>query len=279
MYARDAFTFFDTEPSIQYPKNGIRLDPAIVPEIKLERVSFRYGEKKAETLSNINLTISPGDGLAILGLNGAGKTTLIKLIMRIYDPTEGRILVNDIDLKEIDIDSWWHIVGVLFQEYATYNFSAREVIGLGRSNGGTHLDKAKEAAILADADPFVMEWEQQYDQRIGKEFSGGVGVSVGQAQKLALARVNYRNAKVMILDEPTASVDAESESKIFDRFDTHAQGKTRIVISHRFSTVRRFGKICVLKDGSILELGSHEELMTLNGEYARLFTLQAVGYQ
>jgi len=213
-----------------------------------------------------------------VGINGAGKTTLVKLLCRIYDPTEGQILVDGRDLKELDIDSWLHAIGVLFQDYSAYQMKVSEAIALGRSDEPVDMDRVKWAAQGSEAAEFIDEWEDGYDQMLGKQFEGGIDPSKGQLQKLALARALYRNPAILVLDEPTASVDAESEAKIFARLEALPKDKTVILISHRFSTVRTADKILVLKDGAVHELGSHAELMEKDGTYAKLFRLQAKGY-
>jgi ATP-binding cassette subfamily B protein len=222
--------------------------------------------------------MKPGEKIALIGVNGAGKTTLIKLLCRFYDPTEGRITIGGIDLREIDIESWYRVLGVLFQDFITYRgHTVREAIQVG--DIGAHEKDVEHAAHDAEADMFIEELPDKYEQMIGKVFKGGTNLSGGQMQKLALARVFFRDPKVWILDEPTAAIDAEAEAHIFERIEQTLQGRSAIVISHRFSTVRNADQILVLKDGTISEQGTHEELIQGNKDYARLFNLQAKRYQ
>jgi ATP-binding cassette subfamily B protein len=279
LYAKDIFRMLDTESTIDMSKGTLGVATEEPPKIEFRNVSFAYPKTENLILKNINLTISPGERLAIVGLNGAGKTTLIKLLMRFYDPTDGEILVNGIDLKRLDLEAWWHCVAALFQDYSLYNFPIREVISLGRSDGKGYLTKVVRSAKVVNAHSFITNFEKRYNQMVGKEFDGGVELSKGQNQKIALARSIYRDPLLMILDEPTASIDASAEAQIFEQLEAKAEGCTQIMISHRFSTVRRSDKICVLENGTITELGSHEELMTNNKTYAELFRLQAKGYE
>ncbi|MDP2655847.1 MAG: ABC transporter ATP-binding protein [bacterium] len=279
LYAKDMFKVFDTAPLIVSHENAITVSADVPPRIEFQNVSFAYPNTERLILKNINLTITAGERLAIVGLNGAGKSTLIKLIMRFYEPTGGAILVNGIDLCQLDRESWWSVIAALFQDYAEYNFPVREVIALGRSNGKGYLTKVVRCAKAVDAHSFIVDFKHRYDQMIGKEFDDGIDLSVGQSQKIALARCFYRDPRLLILDEPTASIDAQAEAMIFEQLDKESGGRTQIVISHRFSTVRRSDRICVLEDGMVSELGTHEELMAGNRTYARLFRLQAKGYE
>lgn len=281
LFVTDLFKVMDTKPIIGHAKSPIVLDGGTAPEIVFENVSFAYPGTDTLVLRNFSLTIRAGEKLALVGVNGAGKTTFVKLICRIYDPTTGRILVNGHDLRDIDLQSWHSQLGVLFQDYATYHFQVKNVIAMGRRNGSPDADmeKVEAAAHMSEADTFIREWETGYDQMIGKEFTKGIDPSKGQLQKLALARSFYRDPTLMILDEPTASIDAEAEAAIFERLESLPENKTIILISHRFSTVRTADQICVMKDGGIEELGTHDELIKLDKTYARLFNLQASGYR
>jgi ATP-binding cassette subfamily B protein len=182
-------------------------------------------------------------------------------------------------LKEIDLESWYSQLGALFQEYAHYNFKVKDAISIGRSQDKPNQNRVQAAAKDSEAEKFIGEWEKGYDQQLGKEFTDGVEPSIGQWQKLALARAFYRNPNIMILDEPTSSIDAEAEAKIFDTLDSLPESTTVLLISHRFSTVRKADQIAVIEDGGILELGSHAELLDLGGKYAQLFAMQAKGYK
>ncbi len=279
LYASDIFKMLDTQPVITTGPCAISVSNDIPPNIKFREVSFAYPETEKLILRNINLEIPAGEKLAIVGLNGAGKSTLIKLLMRFYDPTSGQILVNDIDLRQIDRETWWSCIAVLFQSYAKYNFPIREVIALGRSDGKGYLTKAVRSAKAVDAHEFIINLEKRYNQMIGKEFDGGIELSGGQFQKLALAKSIYRSPRLMILDEPTASIDARAEAKIFEELNTTSADRTQIVISQKFSTVRNCDRICVLENGLIAELGPHQQLMANEKTYAKLFRLQAEGYR
>lgn len=278
LYTRDMFKVLDTKPAIELPVDGVKIKEDKLPLIEFKNVSFAYPGSEELILRDINLTIKPGERLAIVGLNGAGKTTLIKLLMRFYDPTVGVILINGIDLKCVDHDSWLSNIAVLFQDYAKYDFPIREIIALGRSNGKGFLTRVVRVARSVGAHSFIVNFKDRYNQMVGKEFDGGVELSKGQSQKIAVARSIYRNPQVMILDEPTASIDAMAEANIFENLRAR-NTCTQVLISHRFSTVRMAETICVLEGGTITELGTHDELMSNNKSYAKLFRLQAKGYE
>lgn len=279
LFVTDLFKVLDMPPVIPKPYPGKRLGKGGVPHIAFDHVSFRYPGTQKWVLRDINLQIPPGTKIAFVGVNGAGKTTLVKLLCRFYDPTEGRILVNGVDLRELQLDGWYDKMGVLFQEYNRYQMPVRDGVALGSVQTKFSGARVREAAMGSEADSFISKWEKGYEQELGKQFTGGIEPSVGQWQKLALARVLYRDPAVYILDEPTASVDAEAEAHIFEKLESAAHGKTMFLISHRFSTVRKADSICVLSDGGVLELGSHTDLLAQQGTYARLFKLQAKGYE
>lgn len=277
LYTNDMFKVLDTEPFIKSDQNIITINTETSPLIEFKDVSFAYPNSEKLILKNINLTIHPNERLAIVGLNGAGKSTLIKLLMRFYDPTGGVILINGIDLKLINIESWWSIIASLFQNYSEYNFSVRDSIALGRSNGNGQLFKVVRCAKESDAHEFIVNLKHRYNQMIGKEFDEGINLSGGQSQKIALARSLYRSPLLLILDEPTSSIDANAEANIFAKLESNHC--SQIIISHRFSTVRRANKICVLENGEISEFGTHEALIRNPKSYAKLFNLQAEGYK
>lgn len=253
------------------------------PKIEIKDMSFAYPGSKKNVISNLNLTIEPGEKIAIVGENGAGKTTLVKLISNIYGATEGEILVNGENLKNISEASWFNNLGVLFQDFNKYeDLTAFENIALGRmpeDKDSIDYDEIIDAAKKADAHEFITEYENNYSQILSEKYEGGTRPSGGQWQKIAIARFFYRNAPLLILDEPTAAIDAVAEANIFNRIYKFIENKTVIIISHRFSTVRNADRILVFDKGKIVEDGSHEELMSKNGMYAKAFRLQAEGYQ
>lgn len=270
--------FFEMEPFI---KDG---DRELLPEnfeiIEIKNVSFSYPGSQNIVTQNLSITIKRGDNIAIVGLNGAGKTTFIKLLTRVYDPTEGEILVNGINLKEYNLKSWKKCLGILLQEYSMYSEETiTENIMLGDTNKHDQ-NIVEQSAKDSTADEFITELPKQYNQKIGTEFEGGVELSKGQKQKIALARVFYRNAPIMILDEPTAAIDALSEDAIFKNLKNNYIGQTRIIISHKFSNVREADQIILIEHGKIIEQGNHDELMKIKaGKYKELFNLQAKGYR
>lgn len=279
LFVTDIFTFLSLPKVLKAPARPLSLPRSQVPDIVFDNVSFVYPGTQKLVLKNINLSIPAGHKVALVGVNGSGKTTLVKLLCRFYDPTEGRILVGGKDLRELNLDSWYRQMGILFQEYSKYHFPVSESIALGDTKLKYSLQKVKDAAVLGEANKFIENWPGGYGQMLGREFTNGIEPSIGQWQKLALARVFYRDPHVLVLDEPTASIDAEAEAKIFERLEKVAVGKTLIMISHRFSTVRKAHQIVVISNGEIVEQGSHEDLMMHDRVYAQLFRLQAKGYE
>jgi len=279
LFVTDVFLFLDLKPSIKLKDKPAVLTPTRTPKIVFENVSFVYPGSARKILDNISLSIEPGEKIALVGINGSGKTTLVKLLCRFYDPTEGRILVDSVDLREVDIESWYAHIGALFQNYANYHFLVKDSISVGRTNKTQNMEKVKHAAHASEAELFIGEWELGYEQMLGKNFTDGVEPSTGQWQKLALARAFYRDASILILDEPTSSIDTEAEAKIFEKLEALPDDHSVILISHRFSTVRHANKIVVIENGTISEQGNHRELLKLNGTYSRLFKLQAKGYE
>jgi ABC-type multidrug transport system fused ATPase/permease subunit len=276
-YAERWFELFDLKPKIASKENAPRATFQTPPLVEFRNVSFRYPTDSNDgptVLSNINFTIKPGEKIAIVGVNGSGKTTLIKLLCRVYDPTAGSIYVNGTELRDLNLEDWQNAIGILFQDFPIYNLTIRESIGIGRVGEATDETKLKEAAQYSGADEFI----ENYDQLIWKEFKDGIDLSKGQHQRLAVARMFYRNAAITILDEPTASIDAVTEEKIFTSLEKNMEGKSVILITHRFSTVKNADKILMMEKGEIIESGSHKELMQLKGKYADLFTMQAKRY-
>jgi len=252
----------------------------IPPLIEFKDVSFNYPGTDKNVLENFQLSLRPGEKIAIVGHNGAGKTTIAKLISRIYLPTAGHLAIDGTKLSDIKTESWHQNMSVLFQEYNLYDhLTAAENIHIGNSDRDLNMDEIIAASKSADAHDFIMEFPKQYDQVLSEKYEGGIRPSTGQAQKIALARFFYRNAPVVIFDEPTAAIDAVSEYKIFEQIYKFFKNKTVVIISHRFSTVRNADRIIVMEKGQIKEMGSHKELIEMNGIYAHAFKLQAEGYQ
>ncbi|HEY0652292.1 MAG TPA: ABC transporter ATP-binding protein [Chryseosolibacter sp.] len=276
-YAARWFELFDLKPKIVSKENAERLAFSTPPLVEFKNVSFRYPSEEKDlpyVLEDLSFTIGPGEKVAIVGVNGAGKTTLIKLLCRVYDPTEGVILVNGKDLRDLSLEDWQSAIGILFQDFPVYNLTIRESIGIGRIGDQVDEERLRSAARYSGADEFITD----YDQLIWKEFKGGIDLSKGQHQRMAVARMFYRNAMITILDEPTASIDAVTEEKIFSALEKHMEGKTVILITHRFSTVKNADKILMLEHGRIIEQGSHRALMALQGKYQELYTMQAKRY-
>jgi len=242
-------------------------------------VGFRYPGTEAWVLRELSFELHAGDKLALVGENGAGKTTLVKLLARLYDPTEGRILLDGRDLREYDVRSLRESVGVIFQDFVQYQMTAGENLAVGRIEERENRELLESAAARSLADQVIERLPEGYDQRVGRRFADGHDLSGGEWQKIALGRAYVRDAQLLILDEPTASLDARAEYEVFLRFSELTAGKTAVLISHRFSTVRMADRILVLENGRALELGTHEELLERGGRYAELFRLQAAGYR
>ncbi|HUN64532.1 MAG TPA: ABC transporter ATP-binding protein [Bacteroidota bacterium] len=279
LYMNDLFEFFALEPAIKPPAAPKRFPDPIRQGFVLENVGFRYPNSDHWALKGCSLTLPAGEKLALVGENGAGKTTLVKLCARLYDPTEGRILLDGVDLREYHPDDLRNGIGVIFQDFVRYHMTAAENIAVGRIDERANRQKIVDAAGRSMADRVIARFPAGYDQMLGRRFDGGIDLSYGEWQKVALARAYMRDAQVLILDEPTASLDARAEHEVFRRFAELTKGKTAILISHRFSTVRMADRIVVLEKGSVLESGAHDELLARGGRYAELFNLQAEGYR
>jgi ATP-binding cassette subfamily B protein len=279
LYLDDLFSFLALEPRIRSAPNAPPVPEPFREGFRFENVGFRYPGSERWAVRNLSLELKPGERLALVGENGAGKTTLAKLLARLYDPSEGRILLDGRDLREYDIESFRRNVGVIFQDFVRYDFPVRENIAVGDIDRLEDQPALETAAGRSLADSVVARFKQGYSQLLGKRFEGGVDLSGGEWQKVALARAYLREAQLLILDEPTAALDARAEYQVFLRFSELTRGRMAVLISHRFSTVRMADRIIVLKDGTLEEQGSHDELVARRGLYAELFSLQAAGYR
>jgi len=312
LYLRDLFEFFEMKPSIASPAGSPKVPNPIRDGFVFDNVGFRYPASELWAVRHVSFALRPGERVALVGENGAGKTTLTKLLSRLYDPTEGRILLDGIDLREYDLASVRSSVGVIFQDFVRYDFRFDENIGVGEidelrsyfsvddgeagfvgrstsrepglksGNGGNgaavpgQIVSAAEKSLAASLLPRL---PAGYKQMLGRRFDGGVDLSGGEWQKVALGRAYMRDSQVLILDEPTAALDARAEYEVFIRFSRLVAGRMAVIISHRFSTVRMADRIIVLKQGLVVEEGSHAELVARGGQYAELFALQAEGYR
>ncbi|KKR43480.1 MAG: ABC transporter, ATP-binding/permease protein [candidate division WWE3 bacterium GW2011_GWF1_42_14] len=275
---KETYKLFRMEPAFEDGKTKLGV-LSKGPSIDFNNISFSYPGTNRTVIENLTLNVKPGEKIAIVGQNGAGKTTLIKLLSRFYRVSNGQILVNGVVINEIEIDTLYQNMGVLFQDYNSYPFlSVKDNIYLGNPNGDLDMGKIQLAARAADADNFIEKYDNKYDQILSEKFKGGIRPSTGQWQKLALARFFYRNSPIVVFDEPTASIDPVSEYNIFNKIYEFFKNKTVIIVSHRFSTVRNADRIVVMENGQIIESGSHETLMAQNGNYANAFKLQAQGY-
>lgn len=279
LFMGNLFGFLGLRPQMANQAEARPVPHPIQYGIEFRNVSFRYPDREDWALRNVNLHIGPGEKLALVGANGAGKTTLIKLLTRLYDPTEGQILLDGVDLRDYDLDALRTSIGVIFQDFVRYQTTARENVGFGQIEALNDEARIINAAERGGADAVMAELPQGYDTMLGRWFEQGHELSGGQWQKMALGRAFMRDSEVLVLDEPTAALDAEREYEIFQRFRKLTEGRIALLISHRFSTVRMADRIAVLDQGQVTEIGSHKELLDLNGTYARLFLMQAEGYR
>jgi ATP-binding cassette subfamily B protein len=279
LYLKDLYDFYAIQPKIATPTGGVPFPSPVREGFRFENVGFKYPNSEKWANRNLNFTLKAGEKLALVGENGAGKTTLVKLLGRLYDPDEGRILLDGVDLREYDLDDLRRHIGVIFQDFQRFQFTAGSNIAVGDIGHEENQDSLELAAERSLADTVIDKLPKRYEQPLGRRFEGGIELSGGEWQKVALARAYLRDADVLILDEPTAALDARAEYEVFKRFSELTKGKTAVLISHRFSTVRMADRILVLDKGQLLEIGTHEELLAQNGRYAELFQLQAAGYR
>jgi ATP-binding cassette, subfamily B, bacterial len=279
LFMANLFDFLGLKPQMGVAARNQGLSVPLRSGIEFRRVGFRYPESEEWALRDIDLTIRPGEKIALVGPNGAGKTTLIKLLSRLYDPTEGMILIDGVDIRELDPLDLRQRIGVIFQDFVRYHLAASENIGVGQIEALDRLEQIIESARKSGAHSIIENLPDGYQTMLGRWFHGGHELSVGQWQKIALARAFMRDAEILVLDEPTASLDAETEYEIFRRFQELTVGKMAILISHRFSTVRMADRIVVIQEGRVAEIGSHQELLNQGGIYGHLFSLQAEGYR
>ncbi len=278
-YLDDLFSFFAVVPSIRSPADPAPFPAPMVQGVVFEDVGFRYPGTETWAVRNLSFHLDAGEVLALVGENGAGKTTIVKLLTRLYDPTEGRILLDGRELSAYDLDALRGRIGVIFQDFVRFNFTASENVAVGRIEARDEAPRIAAAAGRSLADRVIEKLPKGYDQPLGKRFEDGVDLSGGEWQKIALSRAYMREAEILVLDEPTAALDARAEFEVFQRFRDLSRGRTALIISHRFSTVRMADRILVLEGGRVLEAGTHAELQALGGRYAELFDLQAAGYR
>lgn len=279
MYLDDLFEFFTSTPVIASRPDALAVPTPIRQGFRFENVGFRYAGRDDWAIRGMSFDLHAGETVALVGENGAGKTTIVKLLARLYDPDEGRILLDGRDLRDYDLDQLRGAVGVIFQDFVRYAVTASENIAIGRIEERDDRPRIVAAAERALADQVIAKLPQGYDQMVGKRFSKGLDLSGGEWQKLAIARAYMRDAQLLILDEPTAALDARAEYEVFQRFKELTHGRTALLISHRFSSVRMADRIIVLEKGRVDAQGSHEELLAQNGRYRELFELQAQGYR
>jgi ATP-binding cassette subfamily B protein len=279
LYLRDLFAFFELTPRVQSPLHPCPFPRPIQFGFTFDNVGFQYAHSERWAIRHLSFTLPVGERLALVGENGAGKTTVVKLLARLYDPTEGRVLLDGHDLREYDPQEVRREIGIIFQDFVRYQLTAADNIAVGRIEAREDKGRIGQAAARSLADTVIAALPKGYEQVVGRRFAHGVELSGGEWQKIALARAYMRDAQVLILDEPTAALDARAEHEVFQRFTELTRGKSAVLISHRFSTVRMADRVLVLAGGQLCELGTHEELLARKGRYAELFHLQASGYR
>jgi ATP-binding cassette subfamily B protein len=279
LFLTDLLAFFEMQPAIRSKPNALPAPRPIVRGFEFRKVSFSYPGSSRLILDGLNFRFHPGERVALIGENGQGKTTIVKLITRLYDPTAGEILLDGVDLREYSLEDLYREIGVIFQDFMRYEMTAHENIAVGRIEEIDNLSLLRSAAEKSMADEVIAKLPRHYQQMLGRRFDGGVDLSGGEWQKVALARAYLRDAQLLILDEPTAALDARSEFEVFQRFAELTNGKMALFISHRFSTVRMADRIVVLENGHIAEDGNHDQLTHLGGRYAEMFEMQAASYR
>lgn len=279
LFLTDLLAFFEMQPTIRSKPHALPAPRPIVRGFEFHNVSFRYPGTSRLVLNSLDFHLRAGERVALIGKNGEGKTTLVKLMTRLYDPAEGQVLLDGVDLREYNLEDLYREIGVIFQDFMRYEMTARENIAVGRIDEINNLPLLKTAADKSMADEVIERLPRDYEQMLGRRFESGVDLSGGEWQKIALARAYLRDAQVLILDEPTAALDARSEFEVFQRFAELTAGKSALFISHRFSTVRMADRIVVLENGRIAEDGNHEKLLNLGGRYAEMFEMQAASYR
>jgi ATP-binding cassette subfamily B protein len=279
LFVTDLLSFFATKPTVVSRSNALPAPRPIRRGFEFRDVSFAYPGQSRLVLSNVSFHLKTGERLALVGENGQGKTTIVKLLTRLYDPRGGQILLDGVDLREYDLEDLWKEVGVIFQDFMRYDLTAAENIAVGRIEDKDNVFRLRSASQKSLAEEVVRKLPKGYEQVLGRRFEGGVDLSGGEWQKMALARAYLRDAQLLILDEPTAALDAKSEHEVFQRFAELTRGKMALLISHRFSTVKMADRILVLENGKIAEQGHHDELLLNGGRYAEMFELQASSYR
>jgi ATP-binding cassette, subfamily B, bacterial len=279
LFLTDLIAFFEMKPTVQSKPDALPAPRPIQRGFEFRNVSFAYPGTTRRVLKDFNFSLKPGERIALIGENGQGKTTVVKLITRLYDPTEGEILLDGVDLREYDLDDLHQEIGVIFQDFMRYEMTARENIAIGRVELPHSEEEIEIAAQKSLAQGVIEKMPAHYDQMLGRRFEGGVDLSGGEWQKIALARAYLRDAQLLVLDEPTAALDAKSELEVFERFAELTTGKMALLISHRFSTVRMADRIVVLEGGRLVEEGTHQQLIALGGRYASMFEMQAASYR
>jgi ATP-binding cassette subfamily B protein len=279
LFLTDLIDFFAVQPSVRSKPNALPAPRPIRDGFEFRNVSFTYPGTSRVVLDNLNFRLGPGERIALIGENGQGKTTIVKLLTRLYDPTKGQVLLDGVDLRDYNLEDLSGQIAVIFQDFMRYDLTAAENIAVGQIHSQSNRSRIEAAARKSLAHGVVARLPRGYEQMLGRRFEGGVDLSGGEWQKMALARAYLRDAQVLVLDEPTASLDARSEHEVFERFAELTEGKIALLISHRFSTVRMADRILVLEDGRIAEEGSHADLMASAGRYSEMFEMQAASYR